>query len=97
MGGQKTNGMSIASMVCGILSIPTCMCSCVVPGINAPLSIIALVLGIMSMGQIKNNPQTQKGGGLAITGIITGAIGIVLALLAAFTTLDEALRENAGY
>jgi FtsH-binding integral membrane protein len=94
MGGPKFNGMAIASMICGIISMPTCMCSCIFPGINSPLAIAALVLGIIGMNKIRSAPQMYKGGGMAITGIITGSVGIILILLAAFTTLDESLQSN---
>ena len=94
MGGPKTNGLAIASMICGILSIPTCFCSCVAPGLNSPLAIAALVLGIIGMSKIRGAPQMYKGGGMAITGIVTGSIGLILVLLAAFTAIDDSIRSS---
>ena len=94
MGGPKLNGLAIASMICGILSIPTCFCSCFAPGLNSPLAIAALVLGIIGMSKIRGAPQMYKGGGMAITGIVTGSIGIILVLLAAFTAIDDSIRSN---
>jgi len=93
--GPQLNPLAIASMVLGILSIPTCCCAF----IGTPLSIAAVVLGIVSMGKIKNQPQAWKGTGLAITGIVTGSVGVLLWIAAFFTTFDDGLRARflGGY
>jgi Domain of unknown function (DUF4190) len=96
MGGQKFNPLAIVSMICGILSIPTCFCSCFAPGINSPLALAAVVCGIIALNKMKAEPQMWKGGGMAIAGIVTGGIGIILVLMAAFTELDDALRHSSG-
>ena len=95
-GGQKFSPLAIISMICGILSIPTCFCSCVAPGINSPLAITALVCGIIAMNKIKAQPQMWKGTGMAIAGIVTGGLGFLLVALAAFTTIDDAIRNSSG-
>lgn len=95
-GGQRTNPLAIIALITGILSIPTCFCSCFAPGLNSPLAIAALVCGIVSMNKIKAEPQNWKGTGMAITGIVTGGLGILLVLLAAFTTIDESIRNSSG-
>ncbi|MBR5766824.1 MAG: DUF4190 domain-containing protein [Lachnospiraceae bacterium] len=64
-------GFAIASLVCGILSILCCMFSC----IDTPLSIAAIVLGVVTM------VKAYDGKGFAIAGIITGAIGIPLQII----------------
>jgi len=98
MGGQpKFTPLAIISMILGIMSVPTCFCSCVFPGLNSPLAIAGLVLGIMALGKIKGNPQMFKGGGMAIAGIVTSAIGLLLVLLAALTTLDDQIRSSGGF
>ena len=63
-------GIAIASMVCGILSIPCC-CLWV---FSALLGVAAVVLGIITFS------QKYDGRGMAIAGIITGGIGLILAL-----------------
>ena len=95
-GGPKTSPLAIVSMICGILSIPTCFCSCFAPGVNSPLALAAVVLGIISLNKMKSEPQMWKGGGMAIAGIVTGGIGLILVLMAAFTELDDALRHSSG-
>ncbi len=97
MGGQpKFSPLAIISMITGILSIPTCFCSCFAPGLNSPLAIAGLVCGILAMNKIKAEPNMWRGTGMAIAGIVTGALGILLVLLAAFTTLDESIRSGSG-
>jgi hypothetical protein len=95
-GGQKFSPLAIVSLVCGILSIPTCFCSCFAPGLNSPLAIAAVVCGIIALNKMKAEPQMWKGGGMAIAGIVTGGLGIILVLMAAFTTLDDAIRNSSG-
>jgi uncharacterized membrane protein len=59
-------------------------------------SIAALILGIIGAGQIKRSGGNEKGTGLAVAGIVLGAIGLVLVIL--FIALIVALRSsnNAG-
>lgn len=66
--GNGSAGISIASMVCGILSI---LCCCT-GWFGLILSAIALVMGIIS---VKNNYSGRE---MAIAGIITGGCGIAL-------------------
>ena len=97
MGGQpKFSPLAIISMITGILSIPTCFCSCFAPGLNSPLAIAGLVCGILAMNKIRAEPKMWRGTGMAIAGIVTGALGMLLVLLAAFTTLDESIRAGSG-
>ena len=65
----RTNGLAIASMVLGIVWLW---------GIG---SILALIFGLVSMKQIKERGDGGKG--MAIAGIVLGAIG-VLSLIALF-------------
>lgn len=69
----KTSGMAMTSMILGILAIPL---GCF--GIGIILGIVALVLGIISLSAINKNPQQLGGKGFAITGIVTGAIGMII-------------------
>ena len=59
-----TNGMSIAALVLGILWLY---------GVG---SILSLIFGYISLGQIKRDPR-QKGKGMAIAGVVLGWVGIV--------------------
>ena len=72
MGGaqQKTSGKAIAALICGILG-------CCVPYLGLLVGIAGLILGIMAMKEIKANPAAIKGKGMALTGVILGAIAII--------------------
>ena len=56
--------MSIAALVLGILWLY---------GVG---SILSLIFGYISLGQIKRDPR-QKGKGMAIAGVVLGWVGIV--------------------
>jgi hypothetical protein len=66
----KTNGLAIASLVCSIV--------CLV-GIG---SILGIIFGFVSRGQIKRSNGSQTGSGLALAGIIVGFSILTLVLLA---------------
>lgn len=65
-------GVSIASLVCGIFAI---ICCCATT-FSLVLSIAAIVLGIISI------VKKYDGKGMAIAGIATGGVAIVLTILA---------------
>jgi hypothetical protein len=64
--------------VCGILSLLSSCCCCL---FSTPLSIAAIVCGIMALNQIKTEPDRYGGKNQAIAGIALGSIGILLALI----------------
>lgn len=64
---RRTNSMATASLVCGV-----CGFICLVPGI------LGIIFGFIALGQIKR--EGTQGRGMAIAGIITGAIWPVLAV-----------------
>ncbi len=64
------NGFSIASMVCGILSITIC---CTTGIFGLILAVAAIALGIIALC------NKYDGKGMAIAGIITGGIGFIIA------------------
>lgn len=74
-GQAQSNGVAIAALIVGILSLPA-----VVTIIFAPiLGIVAIILGFIGLGR-----ASQAGGagrGMAIGGIVTGALGILLTVL----------------
>jgi hypothetical protein len=68
-----TDGLSIASLVCGIMAI----ISCYIWGV---FGLPAVICGHMSLKKINNSPTPIAGKGMAIAGLICGYIGIVLQL-----------------
>lgn len=65
-----TDGLGIASMILGIVSVVICCCY----GLGILLAIPGLILGICA----KKNPNTGNKSGFAIAGIIISAISILL-------------------
>ncbi len=67
-GQNKT--LAIVSLVVGILGLTIC-CGGLLP------NILAIVLGFMAKGKATNDPMNYGGKGLALGGIITGAVGLL--------------------
>jgi Domain of unknown function (DUF4190) len=67
--GRGTNSLAIAALCCGIGQI-----------IAGPFAgIPAVILGFMSLGQIRQSGE--DGRGMAITGLVLGIVGLVLTVL----------------
>jgi hypothetical protein len=64
---RSTNGLAIASLVCGLASFLTCVSA-----------IAAVVLGHMARKQIRESGGTQQGEGMALAGLIIGYLFIAL-------------------
>lgn len=71
MEGQKTNNVLV------IISLILSLVGLIVSGI--PCGIAAVVTGII--GIVKYNPETKKGKGMAIVGIVVGVIDIIMAIM----------------
>jgi hypothetical protein len=69
---RKKSGKAIAALVLGILSL--------LAPLGIVLGIIAIVLGSLARKEIQADPGLE-GDGMALAGIITGAIGSVLFLV----------------
>ena len=75
-GPPRTNGMAIASLVLAIIGFLTSIL-----GIGIIFGVVALILGIIALGQIKANSRQQKGRGMAMAGVILGALSVVMMVL----------------
>ena len=72
----RTNGLAIASMVCGILSVlGFCFCGGIFLGIPA------VICGHTALGQIKASGGRQQGREMAIAGLVCGYIGLGIFIL----------------
>ncbi|MFT6182328.1 MAG: hypothetical protein ACJAQT_003918 [Akkermansiaceae bacterium] len=68
-----TNGLAIASMVCGILSLVFfCFCGGIFFGVPA------VICGHLGLNQLNNPENKQQGRGMAIAGLICGYIGVAI-------------------
>lgn len=70
---RGTNGLAVASLVLGILWLY---------GVG---SLLAFIFGLVGRKQISRSRGSQSGGGLAIAGIVLGAVGVVGAVLLTVT------------
>jgi Tfp pilus assembly protein PilE len=92
----KTSGLAIASLVCGIAGFCTV-------GLG---SIAGIILGVMGLGRIRRSIGQVGGRGIAIAGIITSVVGLLLWIVVAvisvlvaglgFATLQTAVEQAQG-
>lgn len=68
-GGQR--GFAIASLVLGVLSLP----SLGLVGIGA---LLAIIFGVVALVKVRDEPRTYGGKAMAIAGIVLGALSIVV-------------------
>jgi type IV pilus assembly protein PilA len=87
-GGQETSGKAIASLVCGVLGFV------ILPII---LAIPAIVLGHLSLSEIKKSAGRIKGQGMAIAGLVLGYVGIAfipIILIIAAIAIPNLIRSK---
>ena len=84
-GGQ---GLGIASLVLGILGLllAIVMCWCC-PLVGLPLPVIAIITGVMGL--------KTPGKGMAIGGIVTGGVGLVLCIVSIILSIMSAGFQGA--
>jgi hypothetical protein len=93
MGGfpPPNHGLAVASMVCGILAIvPGCCCGL----FGMPLSIAALVMGLMSINQINASGGQLGGKGMAIAGTVCGGIAGALDIVGVFLNVTSEVLKH---
>jgi hypothetical protein len=71
--------MAIGAMVCGILAVASLWFCYGIPGLV--LGPVAFFLGWSSRRRIQAAAGTLTGGGMALTGMITGAVGFGLGIV----------------
>ena len=59
---KKTNGFAITSLILGIIGIP----------------VLGLIFGLIARAEIRDNPNTQKGDGMAVAGIVLSVISLFI-------------------
>jgi hypothetical protein len=74
---QTTNVFAIIGLISGILAVFTFL----IPILGMLFGTLGFIFGLVALNQIKNNPTTYKGKGLAIAAAITGGIGFALAFM----------------
>ncbi|RLV49533.1 DUF4190 domain-containing protein [Nocardioides mangrovicus] len=73
----STSPLAITSLVTGIVGLLfTCLC-----GFGVIISVVAIVTGFISRSQIAKSAGALKGNGMALSGIILGAVAVVLLIV----------------
>ena len=81
----RTNPMALTSMILGIISITCCMCC-----YGMPFNVLGIIFSMVALAQIKNDPLSQEGRGLAVAGMVLSIASIVMAAI--FLMLGLALN-----
>jgi hypothetical protein len=81
--GRRTNSLAIASLCCGIGQIIA----------GAIAGIVAIVLGMVALRQIRETGQ--DGRGMAVAGIVLGIVGILLTVLLVIVIVAAAHSGSA--
>ena len=75
--GHETNGIAIAAGVCGIIAVVLCWIP-FVDYVSIVLGVLAIIFGILGL---RRADAYGSGRGMAITGIVCGAVGLTIAFL----------------
>lgn len=74
----KNETLAVVSLVLGCVSVPL-LCLCGIFGI--PIGLTAVITGILGRRKIRESAGTLTGEGMALAGIIVGAITIALSVV----------------
>ena len=86
-----SSGLAVASLICGIMAIPTtCCCSLA----SLPLAIAACVMGGIQMSKVSANPMVYGGKGMALGGLITGVVAILMSVVFLALGMGQALIDH---
>ncbi len=88
---QKTNGLSVASLVLSLVGVIPCFWGLQVPGL------LGVIFGLIGRRQIARSNGTQKGKGLATAGLVIGVILLVIfAVLWAYIAFSGDCEFDGG-
>ena len=74
--GRRTNGLALAGLVLGILSLTLGLCC-----YGLPFNIAGLVCSLAGLAQIRRDPQREAGQGMAIAGLVLSVLSFLLSLV----------------
>ena len=74
--GRRTDGLAIASLICGIVGI-VCFFLC----LGVILGPAGAIMGFISRQRIASSGGTLGGGGLALAGLILGIVGFIASVI----------------
>lgn len=76
--GVPPRGLSVTAMVLGIVGLILVICAFFFPYLGMLLGLAAIVVGLVARSRVKRGEAS--GGGMALSGIITGAVALVLGI-----------------
>jgi hypothetical protein len=82
-GDTSRNGIAVAAMVCGIVSVVLGWVP-VLFAVGAVLAVLAIIFGIVGLRRARRSGRRR---GLAITGLVTGAVGVPMAVVGLVLTI----------
>ncbi len=72
----RNNPLAITGMIMGILALPMgCCCY------GLPFNVLGIIFSAIALSQIKQDPLSQQGRGMAIAGLVLSILSIVLAVV----------------
>jgi hypothetical protein len=74
---RRTNSLAVMGLLSGILALTCGMCCCY----GLPFNLLGIIFSLVALAQIRNDPQSQDGRGLAIAGLVLSLLSIAVALL----------------
>jgi hypothetical protein len=86
--GTRTNGFAVAGLITGLISLLS-FCCCV----GFPFNLLGLTFSIIGLVQINNRPDVYSGKGMAIAGLITSALSLLLGIGGLALNWDEIVQE----
>jgi hypothetical protein len=89
----KNNNFAVAALICGVAQFVLWF-ALAVPGLIA--AILALIFGLVSMRQVKRTGESGRG--MAITGVVLGALGVVGGIiLIALIIIGATVGSHSSY
>jgi uncharacterized membrane protein len=84
---KRVSGLAVASLVLGIMSVPT-ICCC---GGGLVAAILAIIFGHLAMGRIRRSQGRLDGTGMAVAGLVIGYASVALQILAVIFLVASAI------
>lgn len=91
-GPRPTNSKATAALITGISTLVLSWCC----GAGV-LGAIAIVLGVKARSEIRDSQGTQEGDGIALAGIITGAVAVLVGVLVLIAIVAVIASGQAAY
>jgi hypothetical protein len=87
---NASTGLAVGALVSGIIAIPTTCCCSI---LSLPLAVAAVIMGGVALSKAKAQPHLYGGKGMAVAGLICGAVAIVMAIAALALGMGQALVD----